>query len=205
MTNPPQPDKDIEELAKILYEVEEHALKVKAISCPSWGELPTLMQKYWKGRTKMLLRKLRTLGWEKGGGAAQTEGQAIEELIWFMDKLCRDACPPKGNCEDYTIKGSKLSLVDCGKCVRTELKKLLHSLGYRSPSEIRAIERDAVERVFDAADKMGLFERRTECPYIRAGQSEEAVRKCEEYEMRCHDCLKNCLKSEPLGEQDKGG
>jgi hypothetical protein len=62
-SNPPQPDKDIEELAKWLYQ----AFSLGRIGV-SWEDLPTKEpngQAFHRQRAKSIIAKLRTLGWEK--------------------------------------------------------------------------------------------------------------------------------------------
>jgi hypothetical protein len=90
-----------------------------------------------------------------------------------------------------------------------EILAKLRTLGYRSPSEIRAIERDAVERVFGALEKIaGIYETETRWSSIGEAGLNYFKRKLTDKSadtiiFTVEEWL--ALKSELLGEQDKGG
>jgi hypothetical protein len=180
-SNPPQPDKDIEELAEWLWErLETSALALWEDNKP-----------YWREAAKNLIAKLRTLGWEKRGGEATEKD--IEELRLTKDEI-QDAYAA-GETADFD---SGWQAVCDAQILKVKLA------GYRSPSEIRAIERDAVERAGKIIGRWlneGVIEESPKHKQVKHIPREiiEALANWEFPKQLKH------LESELLGEQDKGG
>ena len=85
--------------------------------------------------------------------SAPNEEQVIEELLEYFAVDFRAVCPSYKP-EDCPANGEPTTVTVCKKCWKEAVKAKLHSLGYRSPSEIRELERAAMERVIQVYDNM---------------------------------------------------
>jgi hypothetical protein len=135
MTNPPQPDKDIEELAKDGFET------VYMNSDLSWEGVIGDVRDNWRAIARAMYAKLRTLGWEKVDRATTEElGHELDRLYSQYDAKTKKAL---SRFTDQMAIGRVLAIL---ATAMNQTQRTLKAYGYRSPSEIRAIERDAVER-----------------------------------------------------------
>jgi hypothetical protein len=187
MANPPQPDKDIEELAKITIAIGRPAKNIE-----QYVELGS-------EKAAEIIAKLRTLGWEKVDREA-TPDKVIEKVARMLYSVAVWEAENSGR---ILTPYEELESLE-QKWWNGRANILLNKIGYRSPSEVkaafeggfdagvskeqednRAIERDAVERVFNELEKANIF-----TVYPKSGICIEEPR----YQ---------ALKSELLGEQGK--
>jgi hypothetical protein len=131
-------DKVIEELAKWLMEREFEGSNLTV----RWETEDERFQDDWRSEAKETIAKLHSLGYEKVDRTTIPNEKELREKIrqiqltpipdWAEKHYTPDLVADR--CADLTLQAIKL-------------------VGYRSPSEIRAIERDAVERVAEIAAK----------------------------------------------------
>jgi hypothetical protein len=153
MSKPKQTDdKVIEELAKWLrffdeYPTIKRAEELKADVEKLWGEtVGANNEAPYLDWAKLFYTKLPSLGYEKVGRTDIVDrGQVIQEL---EEIECMPVHRKDCQCEEWRWDRSAI----CPTCTVKRMLAKLHSLGYRSPSEIRAIERDAVERVIEKVE-----------------------------------------------------
>jgi hypothetical protein len=130
----PQPDKDIEELDKLLRN------QVITIGTDAHPQVGTMWAMDSDRIAIMIITKLRTLGWEKRGGEAIGDLTKAERSVW--DGIIKDLGAGYNTTNIASVKRRTVVL---------KVDKILKSV--RPPSEIRAIKRDAVERVFEEIEK----------------------------------------------------
>jgi hypothetical protein len=137
-------------------------------------------QRWWEVApltTRKVLAKLRTLGWEKRGGEA---AQTITEIVVKVYDMATGATGRTGH-EEYVVRKNTLEW---------------------AISEIRAIERDAVERVKSEIKSLDI--------YVQQVVKENNGVWCgnvliDPVALAALSYWWQALKSELLGEQDKGG